>query len=136
MKALGEVLETAVYCRDLEAVRKFYGGILGLEEYSYLPDQFVFYRLGRGMFLVFNPETSIQKNPERKPDQAPHHGATGPGHMAFRIGHDDLTDWRQHLVESGVAIEAEFQWPSGGRSIYFRDPGDNSIELATPDVWP
>ena len=29
---------------------------------------------------------------------------------------------RRGLKRSGIAIEADFEWPNGGRSIYFRDP--------------
>ena len=28
-----------------------------------------------------------------------------------------------------------FTWPGGGRSIYFRDPAGNCVELVTPGVW-
>lgn len=33
------------------------------------------------------------------------------------------------------AIEADFFWPNGARSIYFRDPSGNSIEFAEPSIW-
>jgi catechol 2,3-dioxygenase-like lactoylglutathione lyase family enzyme len=26
-------------------------------------------------------------------------------------------------------------WPRGGESVYFRDPDDNLLELATPGLW-
>jgi catechol 2,3-dioxygenase-like lactoylglutathione lyase family enzyme len=48
---------------------------------------------------------------------------------------DQISDWRERLEQQGVAIEAEITWPSGGYSIYFRDPAGNSVELATPQVW-
>jgi catechol 2,3-dioxygenase-like lactoylglutathione lyase family enzyme len=34
-----------------------------------------------------------------------------------------------------VDIEAEVVWPTGGRSLYFRDPAGNSIELITRGSW-
>jgi predicted enzyme related to lactoylglutathione lyase len=34
-----------------------------------------------------------------------------------------------------VAIEKIVDWPGGGRSLYFRDPAGNSLELATPRIW-
>jgi catechol 2,3-dioxygenase-like lactoylglutathione lyase family enzyme len=34
-----------------------------------------------------------------------------------------------------VEIEADFHWPAGGRSIYFRDPSGNSLEFAEPKIW-
>lgn len=43
--------------------------------------------------------------------------------------------WRGHLEQSGVTIEADFRWPNGARSIYFRDPDGNSLEIAEPKLW-
>lgn len=44
------------------------------------------------------------------------------------------------LAEHGVAIEQEATWPEGhfrpGRSIYFRDPAGNSVEVMDADIWP
>ena len=36
---------------------------------------------------------------------------------------------------AGIAIEADFEWPGGGRSIYFRDPAGNCLEFAEPRIW-
>ena len=36
----------------------------------------------------------------------------------------------------GVAIEHEQTWSYGSRSIYFRDPDNNSLELITDDHYP
>ena len=44
-------------------------------------------------------------------------------------------EWRDHLAQQGIAIEREVAWPSGGASLYFRDPDGNSLELATPATW-
>jgi len=65
----------------------------------------------------------------------PLHGARGPGHLAFRAPKRELPAWRRRLSEAGVPIESEVVWPNGARSIYFRDPAGNSLELATPDMW-
>jgi catechol 2,3-dioxygenase-like lactoylglutathione lyase family enzyme len=65
----------------------------------------------------------------------PPHGAHGPGHVCFRATADEIERWRGHLEKNGVAIEADFVWPSGGRSIYFRDPAGNSLEFAEPKIW-
>ena len=46
--------------------------------------------------------------------------------------------WKAHLEALKIAVEADFEWPSfgkssgGGRSIYFRDPSGNSIENGIP----
>jgi catechol 2,3-dioxygenase-like lactoylglutathione lyase family enzyme len=46
-----------------------------------------------------------------------------------------MPQWRAHLEGRGVEIESQVEWPNGGRSIYFRDPAGNSVEIATPELW-
>ncbi len=57
------------------------------------------------------------------------------GHIAFVIDESEIEPWRKRLQEAGVAIESEVDWPEGGRSLYFRDPAGNSVELAPPTLW-
>ena len=74
------ILEACLYASDLNAVENFYREVLGLEVYSRDPGRDVFFRCGQGMFLIFNPAQT-----SRNGDLAvPRHGATGPGHVAFR----------------------------------------------------
>ena len=61
--------------------------------------------------------------------------ATGPGHFALGIEGEAFDAWRKLLQGHGVSIEKEVEWPKGGKSLYFRDPAGNSVELATPGVW-
>jgi len=65
----------------------------------------------------------------------PPHGASGPGHFALGIDAEAFDPWRKLLQGHGVTIEKEVEWPRGGRSLYFRDPAGNSVELVTPGVW-
>lgn len=55
--------------------------------------------------------------------------------MAFAVSGTELDGWRAHLLDCQVPIEMEVEWPEGGRSIYFRDPAGNSVELAPPTMW-
>ena len=41
----------------------------------------------------------------------------------------------RRIEAAGVAIESETTWPSGLRSLYFRDPAGNSLECASPSLW-
>ena len=123
------VLETALYVNDVAAAREFYGRVLGLAEFSYVSDEHVFFRCGEGMLLLFNPIAT------RTQDDIPPHGADGAGHVAFAMESGSVQEWRDHLAQQGVAIEREVAWPSGGASLYFRDPDGNSLELATPATW-
>jgi catechol 2,3-dioxygenase-like lactoylglutathione lyase family enzyme len=66
----------------------------------------------------------------------PGHASGGPGHLAFAIDAASLAAWESRLVALGIAIESRVKWDAGGTSVYFRDPDDRSIELATPGLWP
>jgi catechol 2,3-dioxygenase-like lactoylglutathione lyase family enzyme len=124
------IIETAIYVDDLQATEAFYRDVLGLAVIRTEPGRDVFFQVGASsVLLVFLAAATL------KGDQLPAHGATGPGHFALGIGKAELDDWRSHLQGHGVAIEKEVAWPRGGKSIYFRDPAGNLVELVTPGVW-
>ncbi len=130
----GAILETALYVTDLDAARAFYSGVLGLDEYSASPPRQIFYTCGNQMLLLFNADETV-KPPRDASLPVPPHGAHGPGHVCFRAGPDEIDRWRMRLMDHGIEIEADFTWPGGGRSIYFRDPSGNSLEFAEPALW-
>ncbi len=126
---VNQILETCLYVDDLDAAGDFYTRVLGLKVYSRSENRHLFFRCGNQMLLLFNPkETS-------KTSQAPAHGATGPGHVAFQIDASEISAWRNHLKQNDVEIESEVDWPKGGYSIYFRDPAGNCMELASVGIW-
>ena len=128
------ILETALYADDLDAVEAFYVGVLGFAVYGRVPGRHVFFKCGSQMLLVFNPAaTEVPATTAKLP--VPVHGARGNGHVCFRADAAEIEAWKTHLLGKGVVIEADFVWPSGGRSIYFRDPAGNSIEFAEPRIW-
>ena len=59
----------------------------------------------------------------------------GEGHLCFAATADEIDQWKTALTRRGIEIEADFEWPGEGRSIYFRDPSGNSIEFAEPLIW-
>ena len=128
------ILETALYAEDLDAAERFYSGLLGLERLIRVADRHVFYRVGQAVLLIFNPAETC-KPPDNPDLPVPPHGASGPGHVCLAVDASALDEWCARLEAAGVAIEADFHWPHGPRSIYFRDPAGNSIEMAEPRLW-
>lgn len=124
-----EVLETCVYAHDLEAAERFYREVMGMEPISRVEGRHVFFRCGHGVFLVFDPDATRGGGP------LPPHGVRGSSHVAFAVRGHELDGWRAQLAEHGVEVEREHEWPGGGRSLYFRDPAGNSVELTTPRIW-
>ena len=128
------ILETVLYARDLAASETFYRDVLGLDPFARADGRHLFYRCGDQVLLIFNPDAT------RMPAAAgalpvPPHGADGEGHVCFRAALAEIDTWRARLAAKGVAIEADFEWPGGGRSIYFRDPAGNCLEFAEPRIW-
>jgi catechol 2,3-dioxygenase-like lactoylglutathione lyase family enzyme len=129
------ILESALYVDDLKAAEEFYGRVLGLEVITRAEGRHVFFRCGHGVLLLFNADaTEIPPATDAKLPVPPH-GARGPGHLCFAAAAEEIDRWKAHLEARGVAVEADFEWPNGGRSIYFRDPSGNSLEFAEPRIW-
>jgi catechol 2,3-dioxygenase-like lactoylglutathione lyase family enzyme len=126
---IGPILETSLYAEDLEQAAVFYQSVLGLKLFEKENDRHLFFKCGEQMFLLFNPAKTIEET-----DAAPH-GARGPGHVAFAVPMSRMSQWKSYLEANGVEIEKDVTWPNGGRSLYFRDPANNCLELASPRIW-
>mgnify|MGYP001222864214 CR=1 FL=1 len=129
------ILESALYVDDLDAAEAFYTHVLGLERIAKVDGRHVFFRCGDGVLLLFNPAETVKPPAPDARLPVPPHGTKGQGHLCFRADAAEIERWKEHLGANDVAIEADFEWPQGGRSIYFRDPAGNSIEFAEPGIW-
>lgn len=128
------ILETSLYADDLDAAEAFYCGILGLEKLLRAGNRHVFFRCGPGMLLIFNAAETVLPPPVNGLPVPPH-GATGAGHACFCMSGAAIDRMAEKLTQAGIAIESDFRWPNGARSIYFRDPAGNSLECAEPKLW-
>src|SRR5262252_9275196 len=133
MPALNGVLETALYVDDVARARAFYEGVLGLSP-IYQDTRLTAYAVGgRSVLLLFRRGASVE-TVHMPGGTIPPHDGSGPLHVAFAIGADELTEWEDRLRGHDVAIEGRTDWRRGGRSIYFRDPDGHLLELATPGL--
>jgi len=128
------ILETALYTDDLDAAEAFYGGVLGLEKVLRAGNRHLFFRCGEMILLIFDQKETV-KPPSSDALPVPPHGATGPGHLCFRMRAEAIDRMVEKLNKAGIVIESDFCWPNGARSIYFRDPAGNSLECAEPMLW-
>ena len=128
------LLEAALYAADLDAAEDFYGGILGMQRIQRVANRHVFFRCGQAVLLIFNPSETVK--PAANPTlPVPPHGASGPGHVCFAMAAADIEKMHARASAAGIAIDADFTWPHGPRSLYIRDPAGNSIEFAEPHLW-
>jgi catechol 2,3-dioxygenase-like lactoylglutathione lyase family enzyme len=133
--SLNGVLETAVYVDDMSRARRFYEEVLDLQP-MVADERLCAYSVGgRSVFLLFLRGSSLSPVPMGGGHIPPHDGQ-GRLHMAFSVDSAELAGWERRLDERGIAVESRVTWPRGGRSLYFRDPDDNLLELVTPGVWP
>ena len=129
MPPIEHLVEAGIYADDLDQAEAFYGDCLGLEVLTREPGRHLFLKVGNSVLLIFRPEATL------KGGFLPPHGTEGPGHFALGIPTESLDEWKKHLANHGVEIEKEVEWPRGGKSLYFRDPAGNSVEMVTRGLW-
>ena len=129
MAPIEHLVEAGVYADDLAKAETFYREILGLEMLTKEPGRHVFFRVGESVLLIFRAEATL------KGGVLPPHGTRGPGHFALGIPTESFDAWREHLRAHSIEVEKEVEWPRGGKSLYFRDPAGNSVELMTRGLW-
>lgn len=134
MKILG-ILETCLYAENLGEAEAFYNKLPGIQPVSREVGRHLFYRCGNSMLLIFNPEHTSNEQTDVDGQLIPLHGARGGGHIAFSIEDKEMLAWREFLENENIKIESEVVWPNGSRSLYFRDPAGNSLELVSPEIW-
>ena len=128
------VLETALYARDLSRTAAFYRDLFGFPVLVDSPRLVAFDVAGKSVLLIFQAGATEADVSDAR-GIIPGHDGQGRLHFAFAIVAADLDAWRARLAEKGVAIAGEYTWPRGGVSLYFRDPDDALVELATPGLW-
>lgn len=128
-----KILETTLYANSIEEAVWFYHEVLGLDMPAGQSELMTLFRVDKNqVLLIFDPKVSDQ------PGRAvPSHGARGPGHIGLGIEPGEYQAWLDRLSKHGIAIEDEIEWKRDypARSIYFRDPSGNSVELITTDIW-
>src|ERR671914_192753 len=86
------------------------------------------------MLLIFDPLRTKTNN-----GSLPAHGTPTPPssiHFAMEIEEQEYHASKQLLIDNNIAIEKEVNWDNHAKSIYFRDPAGNLVELITPGGWP
>ena len=80
---INKVVETCIYSSDLESMKRFYAGVLGLPLVQEEKNKLVFLQAGKSMLLIFDSARTGADN-----DRPPTHGAQTPPasiHFAMEI---------------------------------------------------
>lgn len=129
------VLETALYVDDVKRSAEFYINLFNFA--IIVRDDSRICALdvaGQQVLLLFKKGATLQPSHSESGIIPPHHG-DGNLHFAFAINADQYDSWKDRLTNLGILIESEVRWPLGGLSLYFRDPDEHCVELATPGTW-
>jgi catechol 2,3-dioxygenase-like lactoylglutathione lyase family enzyme len=129
------VLETSLYVEDIPRARDFYHRVFGFEQFFADSRMCALGVPACQVLLLFRRGATLEPAPAGGGFIPPHHGE-GPLHVCFAIPLGDLAAWETHLRDLCIEVESRLRWSKGGTSLYFRDPDDNSVEVATPGLWP
>ena len=135
MPQIDGILETALYVGDVARAADFYTSLFGFEVMIQDHRFCAMSVAGKDVLLLFLRGGTTE--PMEVPGGIiPPHDGSGQMHFAFAIPRAELAAWEDRLKERQIAIESKTAWPRGGYSLYFRDPDQNLVELATPGIWP
>jgi catechol 2,3-dioxygenase-like lactoylglutathione lyase family enzyme len=126
---LDRLLESALYVDDPALSARFYQRLFGFEVITAGERMQALSIESRQVLLLFKKGASARLT------SPPPHDGDGHLHLAFAIPAAELDAWENWLTQNGVAIEEKHTWERGGCSLYFRDPDQHLVEVATPGVW-
>jgi len=129
------ILETCLHVSHLMRSQDFYTGLFG---YAVMKsdERFCALNVGDRQVLILFRRGSDPDGTTLPFGFIPSHESSGQSHIGFSVPEASLPVWRARLAERGIPEESSFAWPTGGTSIYFRDPDGHLLELLTPGVWP
>ncbi len=136
IKGLGEI---ALRVNDLERMEKFYGEVIGLEEYKRFSTA-VFFRIAGG--YKGHPQALILFDRREEPTGTQIHNSTPNGvsqdrstldHIALEIDLKEYESEHNRLKQLGLTVKTKlYDW--GWRSLYINDPEGNTVEFVCFDA--
>jgi catechol 2,3-dioxygenase-like lactoylglutathione lyase family enzyme len=113
---------TVIFVRDMVAMRRFYEGILRFPLARELSPGWIDYQIGGNMLALARPSRTAK--------DAPTPGGSASLQLAFKVAAPDVDRCADELVRHGIdLLEPPTNQPFGHRTLFFRDPDGNLLEV-------
>lgn len=113
---------TVIFARDLAAMRHFYGSVMEFPLLRALSDQWIEYRIGANTLALTRHGPRFGGAPPAAGDPSLQ--------LAFRVAPADVVQCAAALQAKGVTLIAPLtDHAFGHRTIFFRDPDGNVLEI-------
>ena len=113
---------TMIFARQMSAMREFYGNTLGFPLHKELSPHWVEFRVGSSLLALTEHGVLFD-------DPAPPVGVLSV-QLAFRVAPGEVATCASTLRDRGVTIiSGPTDRPFGHRTLFFRDPDGNVLEI-------
>ncbi|MDP3737792.1 MAG: VOC family protein [Hyphomonadaceae bacterium] len=123
--ALGRIRSvdyTVIFARDIAAMRGFYQNIMRFPVERELGPDWTEHRIGANILALARPHAGTDDLPTPK--------GSASLQLAFRVAPDDVNRCELELRAAGVPIVSPAtDQPWGHRTLFFRDPDGNLLEI-------
>ncbi|MGJ4943185.1 VOC family protein [Bradyrhizobium sp. HKCCYLS1011] len=120
--AIGAIDYTAILVRDMVAMRRFYEDVLRFRLSRELSSNWIEYRIG--------PNTLVLARPSRVAGDRSTPEGSASLQLAFKVSLADVDQCAEELAAKGIAlVEPPTDQPFGHRTLFFRDPDGNLLEV-------
>jgi catechol 2,3-dioxygenase-like lactoylglutathione lyase family enzyme len=122
LKHIRQIDYTVIFARNMEAMRHFYETVMEFPLLRTLSDRWIEYRVG-------STTLALTAHGRRFNDPPPAPGALSL-QLAFRVAPQTVADCAAALEAKGVKLISPLtDQPFGHRTIFFRDPDGNVLEI-------
>ena len=113
---------TVIFVRDMAAMRRFYEGVLRFPLTRELSARWIEYQIGGNTLALARPSRTVK--------DAPVPTGSASLQLAFRVAAEDVDRCADELLRHGVdLLEPPTNQPFGHRTLFFRDPDGNLLEV-------